>query len=378
MRTKILIGLAAVGAVAAGLGFFWTFPRGPEELRLHGIVEIHEVRLSSKVGGRVSKVVVQEGESVYEGQPLVFLESKELEARKSQLAAQLNAAQAAWDRMLAGPRSEEKKAARYAAEASAARLAKLKAGYRPEEVEQARIDVAAASEETSRTQRDFDREKDLFARRATSPSSLDAVEWQHRKSASQLALAKAKLKMLEIGYRSQEIAEAEADEARFRASWELLNAGSRVEDKAEAEAKVEELKAKLREIDISLDETVVRAAEACVVEVLAVRKGDIVPPNHPIVRVLRTGDLWVKAYVPETLLDKVQLNQAVELTVDSHGGQRFPGKVGHIASGSEYTPRNVQSIDERRHQVFAIKIRVADAPPLFKSGMAVEVFLPLQ
>ena len=104
-------------------------------------------------------------------------------------------------------------------------------------------------------------------------------------------------------------------------------AGSRSEDIAEAAARVAELRGKLREIDANLDEAVVKAPEPAVIEVLAVRKGDLVPPNQPVLRVLRADDLWIKVYVPETELGKIRLDQAVEVTIDSYPGQplRRPG-----------------------------------------------------
>ncbi len=147
------------------------------------------------------------------------------------------------------------------------------------------------------------------------------------------------------------------------------------EEVAEAEALTAELRARLRELDVNLGEAAVCAPEPAVVEVVAVRKGDTAGPNQPLVRVLRADDLWVKAYVPETELGKVGLHHAVEVTIDSFPHKRFAGTVVQIASSSEFTPRNVQSADERRHQVFALKVRVADPQGVFKSGMAADVWL---
>src|SRR5262249_26344704 len=143
------------------------------------------------------------------------------------------------------------------------------------------------------------------------------------------------------------------------------------------EARLAESEAKLREIRANLREARVTVPKRAVIEVLAVRKGDLIPPNQPILRVLYAEDLWVKVYVPETDLGKVRLNQKVDVTIDSHPGRRFEGTVMQIASISEFTPRNVQSADERRHQVFGIKVRVDNALGIFKSGMAAEVRLPL-
>jgi HlyD family secretion protein len=113
------------------------------------------------------------------------------------------------------------------------------------------------------------------------------------------------------------------------------------------------------------------------VEILAVRKGDLVAPNQPIVRALRAGDMWVKVYVPETQLGRLRLGQRTDVTNDSYPGRTFLGIVVQIGAQSEFTPRNVQSPDERRHEVFSVKIRVADPEGIFKSGMAAEVTLPL-
>ena len=111
--------------------------------------------------------------------------------------------------------------------------------------------------------------------------------------------------------------------------------------------------------------------------VLPIRKGDVVNANQPVARVLRAADLWVKVFVPETELGKVRLGQEVTVSIDAYPGKAFQGTVQQIAGVSEFTPRNVQSVSERRHQVFAVKVRVADPQGAFHSGMAAEVVLPL-
>jgi HlyD family secretion protein len=111
--------------------------------------------------------------------------------------------------------------------------------------------------------------------------------------------------------------------------------------------------------------------------VLAVRKGDLVAPNQPILRVLRADDLWVRIYVPETQLGQIRLHEKVDVTVDSDPDRHFEGEITQISPESEFTPRNVQSPDERRFQVFSAKVHVADPQGIFKSGMAAQVTVPL-
>src|SRR5262249_41384955 len=158
----------------------------------------------------------------------------------------------------------------------------------------------------------------------------------------------------------------------------LLQNGNRSEDIAEAEATLAEARGKLHEVEAQLREASLRAPEQAVVEVLGVRKGDLVTPNQILVRVLRADDLWVKVYVPETELGRVRLGQKVDVSVDGYPGKHFAGTIEQIAAESEYTPRNVQSADERRHQVFGVKVRVANPDGMFKSGMAAEVTMPVR
>ena len=180
---------------------------------------------------------------------------------------------------------------------------------------------------------------------------------------------------MKAGSRAEDIAEAVAQLRRAEANRNLLTAGTRSEDVAAASAHVAEIRAKLAEVEANLAEAVVRAPERSLVEVLSVRKGDLVAANQPIVRILRTEDLWVKVYIAETDLGKIKLDKPVEVAIDSHPGQRFPGVIRHIASQSEFTPRNVQSVDERHHQVFGVKVHVANPDGIFKSGMAAEVHI---
>lgn len=159
----------------------------------------------------------------------------------------------------------------------------------------------------------------------------------------------------------------------MRAHFELIQIGSRLEDIALYEANVVEAQGKLIEINANMDEANVIAPERALIEVVAVRKGDLVIPNTPVIRVLRADDLWVRVYVPETQLGKVRLGQSVIATMDAYPGRRFSGHVFQIANESEYTPRNVQSLEERRYQVFGVKVRIDDAEGIFKAGMAATI-----
>ncbi len=378
MIRKLLLSGLALSMLTAGVGAWWYGQQRPKVLDLPGVVEIQEVRLSSKVGGRVERVAVREGDHLQAGQPLVFLEAPELQAQLQQADARLQAAQADLDKARNGPRLEEKENARAAVAAAEARWQKLKAGFRSEEIEQAEADLNSAVAELEGSRRDWDRVSRLVGRQVVTREEADSVQSNLGKLRGRVDSARAKLKLLRAGNRPEEISEAAAELKRNQASLDLLLAGTRSEEIASAQARVAELEARVEELKVNLQETVIKAPEAVVVEVLAVRKGDVLAPNQSVARVLRAEDLWIKVYIPETELGRVRLGQEVAVTIDSYPGQRFTGSISQIASASEFTPRNVQSADERKHQVFAVKVRVPDPQGIFKSGMAATALVPLR
>jgi multidrug resistance efflux pump len=378
VNRKMIVGtvlLLAAGAVA--LGFYWPFRHGPQTLRLQGVVEIQEVRLGSKIGGRVEQIYVAEGDLIKPGQELLSFEVPELRAQREQQLAKVRAAEAELERILNGPRVQEKEAARAAMVSARARWEKMKAGWREEEKQQVQNDLEAAEAEAKQTLDDYERELQLYRTKSGKRADLDAALGARDRAQARLRAARARNLMYLAGSRKEDIAEAEAEFERVRANYNLVEAGSREEDKAEARAKLADARAKLAELDVNLREATVVAPEKGVVEVLAVRKGDLVAPNQPVLRVLRAEDLWVKVFVPETQLGRVGLHQTVDVTIDSFPGKVFRGEVFQVASISEFIPRNIQSVDERRNQVFAVKIRVDNTQGIFKAGLAAEVTVPL-
>jgi HlyD family secretion protein len=369
----VVVLLAAVGLT---IGVWRRFREQPKELRLPGTVETQEVRLSSRVGGRVAKVLVKESDIVEPGQIIVELEMPELDAQRGQLVAQKEAAEAILARLQNGPRAEEKAAAKAAMETAMAKLELMQHGYRKEETEQTRQDMQALEADLQNAQQELTRERALLARGASTMQAFDAANAKYNKLVAQVSAASAKLRMMESGYRPEEVAESKADLERLRANYELLLAGTRPEEIDEAKARVADLVAKIDEIDVRRNERTVTAPERAVVETLMVRPGDIAAPNQAVALVLRADDLWVKAYISEIDLGKIHLGQPVTVTSDAYPGKRFAGSITFIASASEFTPRNVQTIDERRHQVFGLKVRVKDPGGVFKSGMAADVWLP--
>lgn len=382
MRIKIVIALiVATAALAAGAAAFWPFTNR-RVLILPGVVEVQEVRLGSKVGGRVEQVHVKEGAVIDKyHRALIVFEAPELNNQKRQAQARLNAAEAELARAISGPRPEEKDTAAAAMNSAWARWERVDNGFRPEEIQQAKSDFEAAKADYDQAVKDWKRILELKDQKAVAPADVDLALATRDRAKGRTESAHAKDVMMKIGSRQEDKDEAWQEYKRASALSELLRKGTRQEDIDIAQAKVAELKASLEAIDINLAETTLTVPAnlgKAVVEVVAVRPGDLVAPNQPIVRVLRVQDLWVKVYVPETQYGLVLRQQNVDVTIDSYPGKIFKGVVEQRSNISEFTPRNVQSVDERRHQVFGVKIRVDDPQGVLNAGMAAEVSIPLQ
>ena len=380
-KKMLMVGLVLVAGVALGLGFYWPFtPTGG--LRFSGIVEIQEVRLGSKVGGRVAKVLVKEGDQVESGQPLLIFDVPEMENQKEQYVARAAMAEAEYTRALHGPRPEEKRAGKAAAEAAQAKLDRLLEGWREEEKRQVASELESAEAEYKQALEEHERVLQLYRQKSVARTEYDSALSSRDRARGRVNAARARNDMFKAGNRKEDIAEARAEFEKAQARYDELYHGTREEDIALAKAKFDEAKAKIRELDINLKEAVVKVPPdfgKALVEVISVRPGDLVAPNQPVIRVLRTEDLWVKIFVPETKLGQVteDKNVEVEVRVDAFPRKKFRGVIKQIANASEFTPRNVQSADERRHQVFAVKIFIPDPQGVFQAGMAAEVFLPL-
>jgi HlyD family secretion protein len=145
-----------------------------------------------------------------------------------------------------------------------------------------------------------------------------------------------------------------------------------------AQMRVSQARAQLGDIDAQLKEMQVLAPAESILEVLNVKVGDIlVPPfNQEVATVLLPQHLWVRVYVPEPWLGLIKIGDQVRVRVDSFPGKDFPGEVEQINRQAEFTPRNVQTVEDRIRQVFGVKIRLPNNDDRLRAGMAADVYFP--
>ncbi len=343
-----------------------------EPLRVSGILEADEIRLGSRVGGRVAKVHVQEGDSVKAGDALVELEPYDLLHRETEAAARVAEFQAELDRLEFGYRKEEIAQAKAKVDHWQARLDSLdpQQGPRKKEIEaaEARLQVALAQKELA--EQAFERKRGLHAQNAASDAELEKATEDLKVATNQFVVRDRELQLLIQGTEF-DLQQARAQLREAEAAWELMNNGFRKEDVQKAKAALETAQAELAAVRAQRDELIIRAPSEATVEAIELQPGDMVAAGAPVLSLVDRGHLWVRAYVPGAL--DVQVDQRVYVVIDGQSDPPFPARVVFRARQAEFTPSNVQTVEERTKQVFRIKVALEPQQNLWP-GMTAEVW----
>jgi HlyD family secretion protein len=371
MRKVLIIGILAAGAAVGWL--YWRQLR-PVPFVVSGFIEADEIRVGSRVGGRVAQVNVEEGQAVRRGEPLFKIDPFDLNEQLAQAHAQLAGYKAELERLKAGYRREEIDQARAKRDQAKAARDKLVAGPRPQEIDIAREQLKSAQANLELAKTEHDRIARLREQHEAAPTEYDRAVRELKAAQAGVASAQQQLTLLEEGSRKEDIAQAEGALAEAEAALHMAEAGYRPEDIAKAAAQVQAGQAQVAAIQERLRELTVAAPTDCVVEAVDLRPGDLVAPNAPAVSLIDTSRLWVRSYVPEGRLGDVHLDQRVPVRVDSFPDDRFTGRITYIAQQAEFTPRNIQTPEERSKQVFRIKVTM-DGPgrDRLRVGMVADV-----
>jgi multidrug resistance efflux pump len=368
------VGMVAAIVIAVGiLGWLVWQQNRPTPLTVSGFIEADDVRVGSRVGGRLAEIHVSEGQSVTQGQKLFTLDPFDLRERLAQARAALAAATADLDRLKAGYRTEEIEQARAKRDRAAALLEKLKAGPRPQEIESTRQQLKIEEANLELAKSEFARLERLQKEEQAAPREFDQATSALKTAEARMAAAKEMLSLSLEGSRKEDIAEAVAALAEARQAAALLEKGYRTEEIARAQAETDAAAATVAAIEVQLKEMQVVSPCECVVEAVDLRPGDIVGPNAPAISLLETHKMWIRAYVPEARLGQVQLGRHVAVRVDGQPQQSFEAIVTYIAREAEFTPRNVQTPEERSKQVFRIKADLTRHLEMLRVGMSADL-----
>jgi HlyD family secretion protein len=289
-----------------------------------GTVEATEADLGFQLAGRVLEVTAQEGDIVSGGQELARLDLQEMEAARAGAQAQLAAAEA--------------------------RLAELRRGARSQEIAQAEAAARAAGQRAEDARRDAERTAALFRGGAVSRQALDKME---------TALA---------------VAEAAADQAEEALA--LVRQGPRAETIQAQQAMVDQATANLARADATLANGVITAPFPGRVTVRHREPGETVSPGAPVLTLLDPDARWVRIYVREDQIGAVRVGMTAAITSDTYPGKVYHGEVTYIGSEAEFTPRNVQTTEERIKLVYPVKVRISEDPAFeLKPGIPADVTL---
>src|SRR5215471_10711293 len=349
MKKKVAI-IALVLIVGSFTAAYAWKSRSDRALTASGTLEARNISIGSKIGGRVSRVLVREGDHVEPNQLLVVFDSAELEGQLAQAQGRVEASRANLAKMLRGSRPED------IAEANAASN-----GYREAELAQARADLERAQTEEANAERELKRTQVLTESGAMSQQSLDNARDRAR-SAHAL-----------VNSQTNAIAAAEGRLNAARAVADKTQRGFRTEDISAVRAELTLAAGQLKEAEARWAEREVRSPGAAVVETMDLRPGDLLPANSPVAQLLEADQLYLMVYVPETEIGSVQIGKAAEIHVDTYPGRTFRAQVEQIRQQSEFLPRNVQTKEERIHQVIGVKLRVENRESLLRAGVSADV-----
>jgi HlyD family secretion protein len=285
MRARFAIAVPRLFLAVGCCALFFAGCRRPGNA-VSGTIEVDEVHVAPRSGGRVEKINAWEGDMLKAGDVIVELEASELKARRDLAAAQINTAQ-------------------HDVEAQSAQLEFLKA--------------------------DAQRQQDLLKRNTVSSSEAERA----------ISAAKSQEKNI-----------------------------------AAARARVEQAQAQLADMDAQIREMKIVAPTESILEVLSVKVGDVLPANREVATLILPQRLWVRVYVPEPWLGLIKLNDPVRVRVDSFPNRDFSGAVEQINRKAEFTPRNVQTVEDRIKQVFGVKIRLDNKDDTLRAGMSADIYFP--
>lgn len=345
---------------------------------ISGNIEITDTELSFMVAGRVKKRLVSEGETITAGQVIALLENTEFVQKVSLQKAEVLAAQAALDELIAGSRPEEIAQARALVQKAQARYDELLSGSRPQEVAVAKAAVQRAKAEAKRLTKEFERQRELYQKEIISIQKYELAQTAYEIAEARLLEAEEHLKLVKEGPRKEQIEQAQATLSEAKERLALVKKGPRRETIDQGRARFEQAEEALNLTKIYLDYTKLISPLSGVVLSEVIEAGEYVVPGTPVITVGDLKKVWLRGYINETDLGRVKISQKVRVTTDTYPEKLYRGHISFIASQAEFTPKNVQTKKERVKLVYRIKVDIPNPNLELKPGMPADAEIVLK
>jgi HlyD family secretion protein len=368
---KIIIPLLLIASAAFGGYWYWYLRPAKKSngLKVSGNIETTEVEMSFKIPGRVAVRYVDEGQMIDKGKPVAQLEDADLRQSVALRTAELQAARALLDELQEGSRKQDIAAAEAAMQRAKNTLEDLEAGPRKQEIDAAEAAVKAAAAELDRATSNYDRAKELMPK-AISRENYDLAKSLFEVAEARLRESQENLKLLQAGYRENQIEAARAAWEQAKWQFDAIKEGPRRQEIEQAEARVRQAEAALKLAETNIGYATIVAPMTGMVLSKNIEPGEYVAPGTPVVTIGDLVNVWVRAYIPEELNGLVKYGQKVTVTTDTR--EKYEGRVSFISHEAEFTPKNVQTQKERVKLVYRIKIDIANPKMDLNPGMPVD------
>ncbi|WP_182186655.1 HlyD family secretion protein [Pectinatus frisingensis] len=325
-RVKILIPVLIIALVAGGYMMYFKKQIDPNQIKVSGNIETTTVNVGFKISGHVDQRLVDEGDSVKKRQLIANLETKDLQLNVDNANAQLLAAQAT--------------------------LSELRNGSRRQDVSAAQAAVRSAEADKKNAETEYQRMQQLFIDSAVSAQDRDRSLTTYKTASAHADQAAQQLSVIEEGPRYEEIELASAKVEQAKKQFEL----------AKTQLAYAQIMTPIDGFVLSKN----------------IEPGEYVSAGTPIVTIGDLDHVWLKAYIPENDLGRVKLGQKVSITTDTYPNKNYNGYISFISSEAEFTPKNIQTSEERVKLVYRIKITIENTAHELKPGMPADAVINLE
>ena len=309
-----------------------------DRIRVSGHVEATETRIAPEAGGRILTLAVKEGDRVQQGQVLMTLDTRDAQLAIQRARAERDAADAQLRLVMAGARVEDIRQARA-------------------QIDTARAELAAARTELESAEQDLARFETLLSTNSGSRKQRDDAATRRDVARDRVVSAESRVRTAEEGHAK-------------------LEAGARPEEVDAARARVAAASAQIATLEKTAADASVQSPVSGIVTEKLVEAGEVIAPRAPALVVVDLDRAWADVFVPEPAVPQIKIGQAATIHTDA-GGSGIAGTISYISPKAEFTPRNVQTAEERSKLVYRVRINVDNKDGVLKQGMPVEAEIPL-
>jgi HlyD family secretion protein len=381
MKKKLipLIATVLLGSIAVyGYRNGRSEPEG--RILLHGNIEMTEIDIAFKTAGKLIERTISEGDNVEAGQVVARLDREQLLRQREQAVAALELSKAQLEEAVTAAHYQREAVAadvdgrRADLRSSEARLRELQTGSRPEEVQEEQASVTASEAVFDHARSDWERARELFKDGLISRAQHDEARARYDSASATLRERRERLKMVEAGPRKEVIEAQRSQVERAAAGLRLAEANiietqRHMQEIAGRRADVERAQALVALIDTQIQDTIATSPVAGVVLVKSADPGEVLAAGTTVVTIGDMKKPWLRGYINETDLGRVKIGSAVSVKTDSYRNKIYQGRVTFISSQAEFTPKQIQTPDERVKLSYRVKIEIDNRDGELKVNM---------